>query len=111
MEVKYTTEKFKIFENILAINNKKLLMRLQYLITNFISENNIESGTVSNNVISFNEWNKQFVGKQNLDDFIPEYGMTVGEFRRQIYNAEFGETMSLNEFKNKISKWKTKHSE
>ena len=111
MEVKYTAEKFKIFENILAVNNKKMLFQLQYLITNFISENeiiNVENKEIDN--ISFEEWNKQFTNERDLNDFIPEYGMTVGNFRNQIYEAEFGNSMSLNEFENKVSQWKTKHA-
>jgi len=38
-------------------------------------------------IISFNEWNKQFTDNGNLDDFIPEYGTTLGEFRKAIYEA------------------------
>ena len=109
MEVKYTAEKFKIFEHILAVNDKKLLFQLQYLVTNFISENGENLENAETEPISFQEWNEQFIDKRNLDEYIHEYGMTLGSFRRQIYNAEFGNSMSLNEFENRVEQWKTKH--
>ena len=110
MEVKYTTQKLKIFENILAVNNKKLLNKLQYFIINFISENEVtDINNIEAEAISFEEWNKQFTDNKDLNEYIQEYGMTVGNFRRQIYEAEFGNTMSLNEFENKVKQWKIKH--
>jgi len=111
MEVKYTEQKLKIFENILAVNDKDKLLELQYIIKNFISENGIVyTKRKKSKTISFEEWNKQFIDNRDLDEYIPEYGMTLGDFRRQIYKAEFGKSMSLNEFENKVKEWKNKHA-
>jgi len=110
MEVKYTEQKLKIFENILAVNDKEKLLELQYIIKNFISENKITYTNNDTEAISFEEWNKQFTDQRDLNEYIPEYGMSVGDFRRQIYEAEFGNSMSLNEFENKVKQWKNKHA-
>ncbi len=55
--------------------------------------------------ISFEQWNNQFFDNCNLDDFIPEYGTTLREFRYRIYKAEMGEEMNLKEFKENLKTW------
>ena len=57
-------------------------------------------------IISFEEWNKQFADNENLDDFIPEYGTTLGEFRKAIYEAETDSNhMSIEVFRQRIKTW------
>jgi cytoplasmic iron level regulating protein YaaA (DUF328/UPF0246 family) len=109
MEVQYTEQKLKIFENILAINNENLLNDLQIYITKQISEyKKVKKTESKNETISFEKWNEQFTDDRNLDDFIPEYGMTLREFRQDIYNAETGNGMTINEFENRVKQWKNK---
>lgn len=55
--------------------------------------------------LSFEEWNKQFEDNRNLDEYLPEYEMTLREYRRQIYKAEIGEEISREEFFESMSKW------
>ena len=111
MEVEYVEKKIAIFQSILSVNNEKILEQLQFLITSFLSEQQKESSIEQQNeLISFEEWNKQFNDNRDLKEYIDEYAMTLGEFRRQIYEAEVGKSMTLPEFENKVKQWKTKRS-
>jgi len=59
--------------------------------------------------ISFQEWNGEFEN-QNLDEYLPEYGMTLLEFRQQQYADEMDTTSQMNEieFNNWINQtWKS----
>ncbi len=100
MEVKYTDQKNKIVEEILAVNNKELLNELQYFITKSVSKYKKEN----ENELSFEQWNEQFIDDLNLDDFVPEYGTTLREFRKGIYEAEMSETIPVNVFQQKLRK-------
>ena len=56
--------------------------------------------------ISFEEWNKQFTNNKNLDEFIPEYGTTLQEFRQKIYETEIDEDeISFEELIEDIKQW------
>ena len=108
MEVKYTEQKLKLFENILTINDKELLGKMQFLITNFksnIKNKTVQKQKIEEKSISFEEWNKQFTDDRSLDEYISEYDMTLREFRKNIYEAEVGEGMTLQEFKKSIRTW------
>ena len=103
MEVQYVEQKFKIFENILSVNNDKLLQKLSIFIKEFISEyENLDENKSEKNIESFEKWNEQFTDDRNLNEFIPEYQMTLEDFRRQIYESETGETIPLSEFQKKL---------
>lgn len=65
---------------------------------------NMENELDSSN-ISFEEWNKQFIDNRSLDEFLPEFGMTLGEFRRKIFEAESGPCISKEEFFKEMEKW------
>ncbi len=56
--------------------------------------------------LTFSEWNEQFDNGYNLTDFIPEYGMTVLDYRLKIYNSEREAGMSKDEFINKLNSLK-----
>ncbi|MCB1155856.1 MAG: hypothetical protein KDK45_00025 [Leptospiraceae bacterium] len=54
----------------------------------------------------FESWNEQFEGR-DLNEYISEYGMTLGEYRKRIYDAEASEnSMTKEEFLDKLSNWK-----
>lgn len=61
--------------------------------------------TETSEQITFEQWNKQFTDKENLDDFIPEYGTTLREFRKGIFEAETGKEITMKEFKKSIKTW------
>ena len=54
---------------------------------------------------TFEQWNEQFTDSKNLDDFIPEYGTTLREYRKGIYDAEIGNEMTMPEFKDSLKTW------
>ncbi len=108
MEVQYVEQKFKIFENILSVNNDKLLQKLSIFIKEFISEyDKLNENAEDTETLSFNKWNEQFTDNRNLTEFIPEYGTTLKEFRKKIYEAETNEEgdMSLDEFLEDLKTW------
>ena len=106
MEDKFTKEKLEIIENVLSVNNKKLLLQLQYLIANFNSKDEITNiQSAKEKILSFEEWNKQFNDNLDLDDFIPEYNTTLRKFRKEIYEAEIGAEMTMEEFKLSLQTW------
>jgi CRISPR/Cas system CMR-associated protein Cmr5 small subunit len=94
-------QKLKIFEQILSINDKKQLKNIEDFITNYLTE--IENSEIEKS-ITFEEWNKQFADNQNLNEVIPEYGITLKAYRQKIFEAEIGETKPIEEFQHKIRK-------
>ena len=103
MEVQHVEQKFKIFENILSVNNDKLLQKLSIFIKEFISEyDKLNENADNTEIVSFDKWNEQFTDSRSLNEFIPEYQMTLGDFRRQIYESETGDSMPLSEFQKKL---------
>jgi CRISPR/Cas system CMR-associated protein Cmr5 small subunit len=95
-------QKLKIFEQILSINDKKQLKNIEDFITNYLAE--IENSEIEKS-ITFEEWNKQFADNQNLNEVIPEYGITLKAYRQKIFEAEIGETIDENEFKKRLKSW------
>lgn len=57
---------------------------------------------------TFQEWNDylQSIEYHDLDEFLPEYGMTNLEFRKFIWDSEHSGTMSYEEFVEDIKTWK-----
>lgn len=59
----------------------------------------------SNEKLTFEEWNNQFTDNKDLDEFLPEYGMTLRKFRQKIYDTEIDESISMKEFKESVKNW------
>lgn len=57
---------------------------------------------------SFEEWNAQF-DDQNLAQFLPEYQMTLGDFRLQIWEAENTESMTFDQLKTEMQVWQNEN--
>lgn len=74
----------------LVVANQQNKNNLQ-LIDNQVIKNNKEE-----NILSFEAWNSEF-DNQNLDEFLPEYGMTLLEFRKKQFADETDETTQMNE--------------
>jgi len=99
--MKKTDYKTKVINEISFVKDDDTLQKLYSVVHKFLEDNKKEGSKPS-----FEEWNKQFDDDYNLDDFIPEYGMTLREFRTGIYEAELsGEEMSIDEFREKIQRW------
>ncbi len=56
--------------------------------------------------LSFEEWNKQFTDKTDLDIWLPEYRMTMREFRTKIYESERSDIITYEELGQVIESWK-----
>jgi len=105
--------KLKIFEQVLSLDNEAILHQIHEFIHTFLSElkpkskkgEEEEDEEISAENVSFEEWNKQFTDNAKLDEYIPEYEMTLGEFRRGIYEAEKGEDIGFEELLEDIKKW------
>ena len=106
--VSFAEQKISLAQTILALNDESSFVQIKKYIDELFSE---ESGVdvdidFDAKVLTFEEWNKQFEDKDNLDDYIPEYGMKLRDFRLKIYNSEREEGMSKQEFVNKVNSWK-----
>ena len=94
METKNSAEqKLLIFQKIMSIQNEKKINQL-FAIVNKFTKNKISD----NKQLSFEEWNSLFMTERDLNEFIPEYDMTLGEYRMKIYKAEKGKDYSINQF-------------
>lgn len=98
METKNLAEqKLLIFQKIMSIQNEKKINQL-FAIVNKFTKNKISD----NKQLSFEEWNSLFMTERDLNEFIPEYDMTLGEYRMKIYKAEKGKDYSINQFLEKL---------
>ncbi len=63
-------------------------------------ENNLEE--INFTSISFETWCEKFMEDKDMNEYIPEYGMTIGEYRKKIYEAETGENIPVEDFFKKL---------
>jgi DNA replication protein DnaC len=93
-------QKLLLFQKIMSIQNKQKLNQLFVIVDKFTenSKNDITN-------LSFEEWNDLFMEEKDLDEFISEYGMTLGEYRLKIYNAEKGNDYPINQFLEKLENY------
>ena len=119
----YAEQKMLIFQRLMFIDNKDLLAQIQLFIDTFLAEletplvqeipKKREPESIDNESetefdatkLSFEAWNKQFTDNRNLDEYIPEHDMTLGEFRRSIYEAEADEEISREDFFESMKQW------
>lgn len=72
----------------------------------FIVLKSTESATSNKNGnISFEQWNKQFNDNRDLGEILPDLGISLGDYRKKIYDAEMSEDMTINEFKKSLNSW------
>jgi len=98
--------KLEIINSILQINDEKILKQVRQILDKVKSaEVEVEEAEEQEDEefdakkMTFEEWNKQFDDARSLDQYLPEYGMTLGELRRMIYERERnGKEMSAEEF-------------
>ena len=98
--------KLELFKELISIENENAIKQIHAFVRTFLPENEKKQAKVKP-YISFEEWNEQFTDNQNLNEFIPEYGTTLKEFRKGIYEAELDEEgdMTFEELKESIKTW------
>ena len=104
--------KLEIINQILQIDDRRLLEQLNAVIKKHSKRVNNSQPEPDDEEeydakkMSFEEWNKQFDDDRDLDEYLPEYGMTRGEFRRMIYERERnGKEMTFEEFFKRMEQW------
>ena len=99
--VKHIKEKMTILKYVIAIDNLEELNQIE----NFIKEISKEL-TDTDRLASkdFQIWNEQFNDTKNLNEPIEEYGMTLGELRKMIYESEQSESFPIDDFQKKLKK-------
>ena len=101
--------KLDLIQATLEIQQPELLEKITGYVQDVLNNGHGKQGTEEEgefdaNELSFEEWNKQFGDGQNLDEHVPEHGMTLGESRRKIYDAERSEERPIEEFFDFIDK-------
>ena len=108
-----TTAEYKlaIIEKILSVDNERTAVHLFELVDTFLKElsgeNTEETEQEPAAYQTFEEWNEQFTDSRDLNEHMPEYGMTLREFRMGIYEAEMDTEgdMTVDELLDDIDKW------
>jgi len=103
-------QKVWLAQTILSLEDTTKLAQIQYFVQSIlepIEQEEVEEEEEENDYdakqLTFEEWNEQFDDTYELDDFLPEYNMTVREFRQSIYDSERGPGMSFDEFVTKLN--------
>lgn len=86
-------KKLSLIQGLLLLEDETIINKIDGLIKKGLSYTSDEK-----KVLSFEVQNKQFEGNTDLNEFVEEYKMPLGEFRKATYEAEFSENMSLAEF-------------
>ncbi|NOX47885.1 MAG: hypothetical protein GXO89_12995 [Chlorobi bacterium] len=93
-KVNFAEQKISLVQTILSIKDVGFVTPIEKYIKELIkTENEGAKGAEANfdaKLMTFNEWNNQFRDDCDLDDCIPEYGMTLHDFRLKTYNPERG---------------------
>ena len=99
--------KLQVFKEIMLVENELVLKQVYKMVHDFLADyKELPVESLKGGKISFEEWNKQFIDNKDLDVFIPEYGSTLREFRKSIYESEMNnDEMSINEFKESMKTW------
>lgn len=95
-------KKMMLFRKIIDIENEKAINTLTKIIDKILlinqSEINIED-------LTFEEWNSLLMEDKDLNELISEYGITLGEYRRKIYEAEKSESYPIQQFLDKLESY------
>jgi len=108
--VNLAEQKLKLFQKIMSIENEKILSKLFIIIDKFTAKKTtngtqIDLENIDIKGLSFEEWNKLFMKEQNLDEYIPEYEMSLREYRMKLFNAEKGASYPINQFLEKLENY------
>lgn len=99
-------QKLLLFQKIMTIENDKVINKRFIIVDKFISSKSAKNIEDLENIdienLTFEEWNELFMEDKDLNQFIPEYDMTLGEYRNRQYNAEKGKSYPINQFLEKL---------
>lgn len=103
-------QKLKLFQKIMSIENEKALNKLFIITDKFLTQENTNNSlsdieNVEISELTFEEWNELFMQEKNLDDYIPEYEMSLREYRMKIFKAEQGKSYPINQFFKKLENY------
>lgn len=82
-------EKLQVLREIARMDDDRLLEDIKRLIYQYKREEGMPHSYADDASVSFEEWLKQYdeeTGRQ--DTFLPEYQMTLREFRQHVYHQE-----------------------
>ncbi|HFA51778.1 MAG TPA: hypothetical protein ENJ95_22405 [Bacteroidetes bacterium] len=101
--------KFDIITHLVNLEDMSLLLKIRNLLLPIkgeaVSDPPIEDGFDASK-LPFEEWNKQFSDGADLDEYLPDYKMTMGEYRRKIYESERSGFITYRELGSAIQSWK-----
>ena len=105
--IKLAEQKLLLFQKIMSIENEKILKKLFIIVDKFIinkkaKETDVDLENIDIETLSFDEWNNIFMEEKNLNEYIPEYDMTLYDYRLKIYNTEKGKSYPINQFLKKL---------
>ncbi len=86
-------QKLALIQGLLLIQDKSIIKQIDELIKLALSKD-MDKPTY----VDFQTWNEQFGTDENLEVYQEEYGMTLGEFRKQIWTAEMNDAVELDTF-------------
>jgi hypothetical protein len=101
--------KLNIIEKLLPLNNLEVLLKIQSFLgktlPNGVVTNQIEDAPETQ---TFEEWSLQFEDDENtnLDEYMPEHGMTLRQFRQLIWEGEQSEVMTFDDFLEGQQSWR-----
>ena len=104
--ISFAEQKISLAQTILALNDESSFIQIKKYIDDLFAVDTDIENDFDAKALSFDDWNKQFEDNDNLDDFVPDYDMTLRDFRLKIYNSERQKGMSKKEFINKVNTWK-----
>ncbi len=96
-------QKISLFQKIMTIENEKVLSSLSKLIDKLVTGK--QSEDISIDGLSFEEWNELFMEQKDLQSFIPEYNMTLREYRKKIFEAEKSKSYPIEQFLKKLESY------
>ncbi|MBN1463412.1 MAG: hypothetical protein JW922_07000 [Paludibacteraceae bacterium] len=106
---KFAEQKLLLLQKIMAIENEKILNGLFLIVEKFISLKKEKSLPDIENIdietLTFEEWNELFMEDKDLNLYLQEYDMTLGEYRKKIYNAEKSKSYPISEFFKKLENY------
>ncbi|MEA3443193.1 MAG: hypothetical protein U9R19_00550 [Bacteroidota bacterium] len=106
----FAEQKISLAQTILSLTDKNSFTQIQSYINSLYKgkrksikkqEDDFDAKT-----LTFDEWNKQFEDEYDLDDYIPEYGMSLHDFRLRIYKSEKETGITKQEFVAKMDSLK-----
>lgn len=99
-----------LFFSIVTPDKLKEIKKYKQLVKIYNEQINNTISEDVNDYSTFEDWNKALckIDKRNPDEFSHEYGMTIQEFRKQIWDAEknISNLISYQDFKQKWKKRK-----